>query len=53
MDDFNQKPTTEQLGVRVAILEAQVSKLDRLVYKLFEERKRAVMGNARDGASSR
>jgi hypothetical protein len=53
MDENSTKPTTEELARRVAALEFQVSKLDRLVYKLFEQRKRGVSESANDGVSSR
>ena len=38
--DSNQKPTIEELTERLVALEFRVSKLDRLVYKLFEQLKR-------------
>ena len=39
MDD-TKKPTIEELAERLAAVEFRVSKLDRLVYKLFEQLKR-------------
>ena len=39
MDDIK-KPTVEELTKRLTNLEFRVSKLDRLVYKLFEQLKR-------------
>jgi hypothetical protein len=53
MDENTTTPTIEALAARVAALEFQVQKLDRLVYKLFEQRKRAVMETASNGASAR
>jgi len=39
MDETN-KLTMDQLAERIVALEFQVNKLDRLVYKLFEQLKR-------------
>ena len=38
--DEPKKPTTEELTERLTNLEFRVNKLDRLVYKLFEQMKR-------------
>jgi hypothetical protein len=38
--DETKKLTTDQLAERIVALEFQVNKLDRLVYKLFEQLKR-------------
>ena len=38
--DETKSPTLEELTERLAAVEFRVSKLDRLVYKLFEQLKR-------------
>ena len=40
------KPTTEELTERLAAVEFRVNKLDRLVYKLFEQVKRVTIQHA-------
>jgi uncharacterized coiled-coil protein SlyX len=42
MDD-TKKPTIEELTERLAAVESRVNKLDRLVYKLFEQLKRMTL----------
>ena len=47
----NTTPSLEELARRVAALETQVAKLDRLVYTLFEQRKRMPVPRTAEGAS--
>jgi hypothetical protein len=44
-------PSREALARRVSALETQVAKLDRLVYTLFEQRKRMPFPRTAGGAS--
>ena len=50
MDEIK-KPTVEELAERLTAVELRASKLDRLVYKLFEEIKGLILREAMNGKS--
>jgi hypothetical protein len=51
MEDIK-KPTVEELAERLTAVEQRASKLDRLVYKLFEEIKRLILREAMTGTNN-
>ena len=50
--DETKKPTIEELTARLTALELRIAKLDRLVYKLFEEIKRIILNQATTGMNN-
>ena len=49
--DETKKPTMEELAERLTAVELRASKLDRLVYKLFEEIKGLILREAMTGTN--